>query len=834
MFKVGHYHNSTRATLWDHLPWACLIAPGVVLNKDGSFMRTIRFRGPDLDSSTTEELVSFRARVNNALKRLGSNWCVHIEASRRESRRYPESRFASGIAGLIDAERRRSFTADCAQFESYCFITFQYLPPPETKARLADLFIERVDENKRGARWQSRTPAVNYRAHLDYFQANVEQVGNILSAFLPEAVALDDSEMLSYLHDCISERSFQVAVPEVPQFLDVALADTPLIGGLSPQLGNHYLKTVSIRAFAPRTVVCMLDALNDLALWYRWVVRWLPMDKQEATSLLNKLRRQWFAKRKGIWALLKEVITKEPSQLEDTDALAKAAETDTALQSLGADHASYGYLTLTITTRGASESEAIENARLIQQVVDSTGMISQIEDFNAVQAWLGTLPGHAYADVRRPLVSSLNLCDLIPLSSVWSGPALNAHLDGPVLMHTKARGGSAFRFDLHQGDVGHTLVAGPTGSGKSTLLNLIMAQWQRYPGAQVFIFDKGRSARVMTEAMQGAWYEPGGDDGSDGHQPQVCFQPLADVDDEAEATWAMQWVGELLRLENVELDPHMKGELWDALQNFRQMPRPQRTISTLYNLVQNEHVRLALRNYTIDGAHGHLLDAEHDTLSERDGEESLPWIAIEMQHLMQRKAVLVPVLTYLFHRLEKRFDGRPTLLVLDEAWLYLSNTHFAEKVHEWLKTLRKSNVAVIFATQSLSDVAQSEIAPAIVENCLTRVFLPNAAALEPATRQIYESFGLNLRQIQILASATPKQDYYYCSRQGNRLFQLDLGPVQRALCGSSRPEDLKRLQQLRHSHGKDWIDQWLSPGADRLLNAIPDDMEVDHALPRAV
>lgn len=293
---------------------------------------------------------------------------------------------------------------------------------------------------------------------------------NLLSAFLPDVVVLDDDEMLSYLHDCVSDRSFLVRADQLgdaPVFLDVALADSPFTGGLSPKLGKHFLKTVSIRAFSPRTAVCMLDQLNDLAIPYRWVVRWLPMDKTDATKLLSSLRRQWFAKRKGMWALLKEVITKEPSQLEDTDAIGKAAETDAALQALGGDHASYGYLTLTITTRGETELEAAENARLIQQVIDSTGIVSQVEDFNAVQAWLGSLPGHAYADVRRPLVNSLNLCDLIPLSSVWSGPAFNAHLNAPALMHTKARGGTAFRLDLHQGDVGHTLVAGPTGAGRA-------------------------------------------------------------------------------------------------------------------------------------------------------------------------------------------------------------------------------------------------------------------------------------------------------------------------------------------------------------------------------
>jgi type IV secretory pathway VirB4 component len=70
----------------------------------------------------------------------------------------------------------------------------------------------------------------------------------------------------------------------------------------------------------------------------------------------------------------------------------------------------------------------------------------------------------------------------------------------------------------------------------------------------------------------------------------------------------------------------------------------------------------------------------------------------ETEALMGQAGVVAPVLTYLFHRLEERFDGRPTLLVLDEAWIFLDHPLFAARIREWLKTLRKKNVAVLFAT----------------------------------------------------------------------------------------------------------------------------------------
>ena len=134
------------------------------------------------------------------------------------------------------------------------------------------------------------------------------------------------------------------------------------------------------------------------------------------------------------------------------------------------------------------------------------------------------------------------------------------------------------------------------------------------------------------------------------------------------------------------------------------------------------------------------------------------------------------VLTYLFHRIEGRLDGRPTLLIIDEGWLVLDDPAFAQQLREWLKTLRKKNASVVFATQSLSDIDGSTIAPAIIESCPTRIFLPNERAIEPQITAIYRRFGLNDRQIEILARATPKRDYYCQSRRGNRLFELGLGP----------------------------------------------------------
>ena len=443
---------------------------------------------------------------------------------------------------------------------------------------------------------------------------------------------------------------------------------------------------------------------------------------------------------------MREVLYNEPAPLVDSDADNKAVDADAALQELGGDHVAFGYLTATVTVWDASRTRAAEKVRAVERVINARGFTTIREAVNAVEAWLGSLPGHVYANVRQPLIHTLNLAHLVPLSAVWAGPARNDHLDGPPLLMAETGGTTPFRLSTHVGDVGHMLVVGPTGTGKSVLLALMALQFRRYPDSQVYVFDKGGSARATVLAMGGRHHALG-------VGGALAFQPLRHIDDPVVRSWAAEWIASLLAHEKVVLTPEVKETIWSALGNLASAPPTERTITGLSVVLQSNALRSALAPYTLEGPYGALLDAEEDELALADVQ------CFEMEELMQEAGAVLPVLTYLFHRLEVRFDGRPTLLVLDEAWLFLDNPLFAGRIRDWLKTLRKKNVAVVFATQSLADIADSAIAPALIESCPQRIFLPNDRALEPQSREAYERFGLNARQIELIATAQPKSDY---------------------------------------------------------------------------
>lgn len=789
MMSLREYrHKATR--LADFLPWAALIAPGVILNKDGSLQRSARFRGPDLDSATPAELIAASGRMNSALRRLGSGWALFVEAVRSPALDYPPGTFPDPASALVDQERAAQFAERGSHFESRYYLTFVWMPPAEDTARAEGWLYE--NKSRSGS---------DPRQMLALFTDRTSRLLNLIEGSMPEAAWLDDGETLTYLHSCISTRQQKVRVPETPMYLDGLLADLPLIGGLEPKLGQAYLRTATVNGFPSATFPGILEELNALSFEYRWSTRAIMLDKTDAGRVVGKIRRQWFAKRKSMAAILKEIMTNEASVLLDSDASNKADDADLALQELGADMNGMAYVTASITVWDEDPLVAAEMLRQVEKVVQGRDFTLVMETTNAVEAWLGSIPGHLYANVRQPLISTLNLAHIIPASAIWAGPERDEHLGASALLHARTQGSTPFRLSLHVADVGHTLVVGPTGAGKSVLLALMALQFRRYASAQIFAFDFGGSIRAATLACEGDWNIL--DHGDAAVPPDVQLQPLARVDDISERSWATEWLQAMLAGQGIKLDPSTKEHLWSALTSLGTAPVAERTLTGLSVLLQSQKLKQALSPFCVGGPYGHLLDGEAEHLG------SSRFQTFETESLANSPAAPA-VLMYLFHRIESRLDGSPTLIVIDEGWLVLDSPEFTARLREWLKTLRKKNASVLFATQSLADIQVSPIAPAIIESCPTRIFLPNERANEPQILEIYRSFGLNDRQIELIAQAMPKRDYYCQSAPGNRLFELGLNEVALAFCAASSKTDQQDITRICAAHGcREFARRWL-------------------------
>jgi len=733
------------------------IDDGVVLNKDGSLLAGFSYRGQDLATIPLEEAKHISAVVNAALLRLGNEWMLHGDATRLPAPDYPAaaaSHFPDPVSRAIDEERRRQFQHG-RYYESWYTLYFTYLPPAQRQQRFEALFL-RPGGGGPGSAADGEITQVGLQS-LRYFEATLEEVMERLTSVLDierlrtirfrnaDGRTVTRDPLLGGLHQDLTGLAHPINAPACPVYLDALIGRHELWTGTAPKLEERYIQVVGVDGFPQESYPGILTALDQARIPYRWSTRFLFLDPVDARQRRRAYRRKWQQKVRGFG---EQIFRNRPANAGaiDQDALLMVGETDEALSQASSQFVQYGHYTSVVVLMDEDYERVISAAKTIRRLLNNLGFAGRIETVNATDAWLGSLPGHAHPNLRRPLLHTLNLADLLPLSAVWAG---EAHAPCPLyppasppLLQVATDGSTPFRLNLHVSDVGHTLLLGPTGAGKSTALALLTAQFLRYPAASVYVFDKGNSLEAVTRAVGGQHYRIGGKD--------LCFAPLAQLAAPGELGWAEEWLGGLLRLQGVDLQPQHRNELHRALAALSR--GAMRTLTALQEDLQDAKLAHALEEYTRSGALGALLDSDTDDLN------LSRWACFELEALMEREdRTRLPVLLYLFHAVERRLRGQPALIVLDEAWLMLGHAVFRDRIRQWLKTLRKKNCAVVLATQSLSDLSGSGILDVLIESCPTRIFLANAAAANPENAALYQRFGCNAQEIRLIGQMLPKR-----------------------------------------------------------------------------
>ena len=804
-------HRSKAASVADLLNYAAEVEDGIIVGKDGSFMAAWLYTGDDKDSSTEQERESISARINQALAVLGNGWMIHVDAVRRPAPAYAErglSAFPDAITAAIDEERRRLFEGLGTMYEGYFVLTLTYLPPLLNERKFIELMFE---DDAKAPNNKSLT-----RDLLGHFTRECHNIETRLSSALKltrlkgskivtEAGAtVTHDDFLRWLHYCITGINQPIQLPTNPMYLDCLIGGQELWAGVIPKIGRHYIQVVALGGFPLESTPGMLTALGELPIEYRWSSRFIFMEPHEALKHLEVFRKKWKQKIRGIFD---QVFNTHAGPI-DQDALAMVEDAEAALAEVNSGVVAQGYYTSVVILMHEDRQVLQDCARRVEKAINATGFTARIETINTLDAYLGSLPGHGVENVRRPLLNTMNLADLVPTSTIWTGrvdaPCPMYPPLAPALMHCVTQGSTTFRLNLHVNDLAHSVVFGRTGSGKSTLLALIAAQLRRYPNMTLYAFDKGLSLypltaaiRASTQGVSGQHFTVAGDD------DQLAFCPLQFLDTRADRAWAMEWINTILALNGLVTTAAQRNDIASAIVNMEK--NQAYTLSEFSVTVQDEQIRETIKNYTVDGAMGHLLDAKTDGLSLSD------FTVFEIEELMNLgDRYALPVLLYLFRRIERSLQGQPAAILLDEAWLMLGHPVFREKIREWLKVLRRANCFVLMATQSLTDAANSGIFDVIIESTATKLLLPNVYARDEDTANLYKRMGLNTRQIDMLATAIPKRHYYYLSDYGRRLFDLAIGPLAMAFVGVSDKDSLALIRQLESLHGHGWVGEWLA------------------------
>lgn len=804
-------HRAKDAGLADLLIHAAVVDDGVIVGKNGSLMAAWLYKGDDNASSTDEQRELVSLRINQAFAGLGSGWMIHVDAVRRPAPNYSPrgvSHFPDPLTAAMDDERRRLFEGLGTMYEGYFVLSLTFFPPMLAQQKFVELMF---DDDAAVPDHKART-----RGLIEQFKRDCKSIEGSLSSVVKmqrlrgNKLVLEDGrkithdDFLSWLQFCVTGVTQPVMLPSNPMYLDAIIGGKELWGGVVPKVGRNFIQAVAIEGFALESAPGVLSALAELPCEYRWSSRFIFMDTHEAVKHLDKFRKKWKQKVRGFF----DQVFNTNNGNVDQDAMSMVQDAADAIAEVNSGLIAQGYYTSVVILMDEDRERLEASARMIEKAIERLGFAARIETINTMDAYLGSIPGHGVENVRRPLLNTMNLADLLPTSTIWTGLAdapcpLYPPLS-PALMHCVTQGATPFRLNLHVRDLGHTFMFGPTGAGKSTHLAMIAAQLRRYEGMSIYAFDKGMSMyplaagiRAATNGKSGLHFTVAADDEA------LSFAPLQFLETKADRAWAMEWLDTILALNGLETTPEQRNEIAKAVLTMH--TEKSTTLTDFCNAVQDEKIRQALGQYTIDGSMGHLLDAEHDGLALSD------FTVFEIEELMNLgDKYALPVLLYLFRRIERSLKGQPAVIILDEAWLMLGHPVFREKIKEWLKVLRKANCLVLMATQSLSDAANSGILDVIVESTATKIFLPNVYARDEETSLLYRRMGLNNRQMEILATAIPKRQYYYVSENGRRLYDLALGPLALAFVGASDKESVAAIKNLERKFGAGWVNEWLA------------------------
>lgn len=797
--------------LTDLCPWAALVDDGVVQCKDGSLLVGYYYRGPDIFSSTDELRNELTRQLNQGLAAFGGGWSMWHDSFRRPSMAYVArgaSHFPDRVSALIDEERRQQFEAEGARFEGNKVVVFCYTPPYRMKSRVVDmLYSDDPDERKTYA-----DRVLEYlKDKLREFETAVGSVARLtrMVSYIYTDITGDHlrDELVNYLHFTVTGEVKELNI-EGPNYLDTILGQQDFWPGDTPLMGNQYVCCLHIGGTPTHSQPQILEVLDHLAMPYRWSTRYIFMDLPEADKQITKYRKKWKQKIRGFFA---QLFRREDGPVNE-DALLATDEAGKALARTNSGQVATGYYTSVVVFMGPNRAELLNRAQTAAE--ELRGFTTRIETINTVESFLGTWPGHVHPNVRRPPLHSDNLSHLLPTSSIWTGeenapcPYYNVGQDkAPPLMYCVAAGSEPFRLNLHVGDTGHTLIIGPTGNGKSTLVNALALQFLRYKGMRIWGFDYKNGMYVPTKACGGHYYDVARGD------TRLQFYPLGDLDTADDRMWAEGYIADLFHLQTGRsVTPNQQDSIRATIAGLAAEKAPgMRTMTHFVLECQDQEIRDALTYYTLGGTTGRMLDAEHDSVGYSD------FLVFETEELKSMPPkVYIPVLLYLFRRLEKRLDGRPTVVFLAEAWSVFNNPVFAARLEIWLRTFRSKNCIIVMDTQSNGELVGSPLFSLLVESCPTIIFLPNNKAevegtdKAPGPRDLYAALGLNDVEIATLQTAQRKRHYYARSSDGSRLFELALGPIGHAIIAASGKPEIERVKVLEAVHNEDWVDVWLA------------------------
>ncbi|QAB01064.1 MULTISPECIES: VirB4 family type IV secretion/conjugal transfer ATPase [Agrobacterium tumefaciens complex] len=749
-----------------------------------TLMVMVALEGVSFETADVLDLNALHRDLNTLFRNIADErLALWTHLIRRRDSDYPDGTFATPFSAALNEKYRERMVREDL-FRNDLYLTVLWSPARDPADKAAKLLSRLRRANRAGVELDEGS--------LKQLQDKVVDVVAGLKRFQPRVLSLyDQDEMLfsepsEVLHQIVGGRRERVPLTE-GRIASAIYSDRVIVGRETIEI-RHEAETrfagmLSFKEYPARTRTGMLDGVLTSPFELMLSQSFCFVSKADARVIMGRKQNQMVSSG-----------DKAASQID---------ELDDAMDDLESNRFVIGEHHLTLSVFAATVKELTDNLAKARASLTNGGAVVAREDLGLEAAWWAQLPGNFRYRARSGAITSKNFAALSPFHSYPIGQK-DGNEWGPAVALLKTASGSPYYFNLHYGDLGNTFMCGPSGAGKTVIVNFMLSQLEKHDPHVVF-FDKDRGADLYVRAAGGT-YLP-----LKNGVPTGCA-PLKALDLTPEnKVFLARWVGKLVGSGTRELSVTELRDISGAIDGLADLPVDQRTIGALRTFLNNtdpEGIAPRLRRWERGGPLGWVFDNVIEDIGFGEFGGSGKFIGYDMTDFLDNEEIRTPLMAYLFHRVEQLIDGRRIIIVIDEFWKALQDDGFRDLAQNKLKTIRKQNGLMLFATQSPRDALISPIAHTIIEQCPTQIFLPNSRG---SHADYVDGFKLTEREYELIARELSVESRRFVLKQGHNsvVAELDLNGFDDELAIlSGRTANVELLDAIRAEVGND-VRDWL-------------------------
>lgn len=775
----------------DRIPYFCFLdeEESIVYNKNDTIQMTLKITYRNLEFESGDIQTYIFSKMNEAVKKLDYEdyFALYFETQRKRTliTEVLRDNIPKPTEVIFKVQQQKfNEKYKCYMTDNYITVNFNIDRFHFLKKLLLKVKILGNNENLEKRMQQ------DFSKHISFFNDKIHEFISQIDPVALDIEILKGEELQAFLLSQVTNEFHKKIRISNTNSLDEYFSLSEFENNKKySKINGEYVACVAFVGFPDTIRMRILRELESLNFSYRYVVRF-RVEKQNKLHFRFKHMREYH---KISTRSMGEYATKTKSEYEDDTARELADEVHEAIHELRSKKAVFGQLTATIIIKDKSYSRLQEKINAVTKITTFHGFWCKNDVYNVYHSYFGAMAGNNELNRRTGLTASTSLLCMVSMSSPFLGFPYNDRLKEHTLLHGLTENEDIYNFNLHVGDVGHTLIVGPTSAGKSVLLGLIASQFMRYKDAKVIFFDKNKSSEVLCRCSGGQFYDIGSD---------FSFQIMEKINNDKYKNFVREWLFSIAELEKEKLNIEEKNLITDKLNLLSTMEEKDRTFTNFANILTNTRLKRIYENY-ISGTYKKYFNREKKL-------EKNNFVVYEMNSILKDAKLVNLVLSHLFFTIENEMiDGKPTLILIDEAWMSLNNEYMKKQIEEWLRELRKKNASVVFATQNLLEIDKSSLAPVINESCKTKIMLPNPRAF--GIKELYNKIGLSDEEIEKVQHALPKEEYFVRNEIGSALIRFELGKEAIYYVGSNHVSDIEKINEIcRETDNIDEINRkWL-------------------------